>query len=66
METGTPKRKTTTSNTVKQKFNTKTYKDYRVPIRRDSALFDKVEKLPRGEFSPLVKVLLEEHFKDKN
>ena len=59
------KRKTTTSSTVKDRYNAKTYQDYKVRIRKDSKLYNQVEAFkaekPQG-LNKLVTELLEEHF----
>ncbi|MDR2167999.1 MAG: hypothetical protein LBE35_09165 [Clostridiales bacterium] len=58
------KRKTTTSSQVKRKYNVKTYKVYRIPVRFDSELFKKIEEYQsQGSVSSLVQSLLKEHFK---
>jgi len=60
------KRKTTTSSAVKNRHKVKTYKDYRIPVRKDSELFEKIEQFKEGggEVSVLIKSLLEEYFEE--
>ena len=58
-------RKTTTSTVVKARYNGKTYKYFRFPIRKDSQLYNDIlnfkRENPQG-LSNLIKTLLEAHF----
>ena len=63
------KRKTKTSTTVKNRYNKRTYREYRFTVRRDSPLNDAIEKFKEenpNELSNLIKVLLSEHFEAEN
>jgi len=59
------KTKTKTSTEVKNRYNKRTYREYRFTVRRDSKLHDVIEEYkqenPQG-FSELIKELLVKHF----
>ena len=60
-----PKRKTTTSYEVKQRYNQKTYKNIVVKVRRDSDLMQKIERFQEEnplQLTALIIQLLTEHF----
>jgi hypothetical protein len=59
------KRKTTTSSKVKNRYNAKTYNQYKFNVRKDDELNDKIKEYkqenPQG-FQKLVVGLLKKHF----
>jgi len=63
------KRKTTTSSVVKDRYNKKNYKEYKLRVRRDSELIEKLTHFQEGDFqslNSLVIALLENYFKNKS
>ena len=55
-----------TSTTVKNRYNAKTYHDYRVPVRLDSELYTRIEAYREegGSVATLVKDQLKDYFKN--
>jgi len=59
------KPKTKTSSSVKNRYNKKTYREYRFTVRKDSVLYDVIEEYKQDhpqDFSNLIKELLTKHF----